>query len=124
MNLTIVLLIISSVILSSFAQIVLKMGMSNSVVLAAIQSEDTLLIIKTIMSNFFVIGGLSLYFSSAAVWLLVLAKVEVSSAYPFVGLGFIITMLLAFFMNGETITVAKIIGTLCIAIGVVIIARG
>lgn len=124
MNLTIVLLIITSVILSSFAQIVLKMGMSNSVVLAAIQSEDTLLIIKTIMSNFFVIGGLSLYFSSAAVWLLVLAKVEVSSAYPFVGLGFIITMLLAFFMNGETITVAKIIGTLCIAIGVVIIARG
>lgn len=124
MNLTIVLLIICSVLLSSFAQIVLKMGMSNSHVLATMQTDNLLLIIRTIITNYFVIGGLTLYFSSAAVWLLVLAKVEVSSAYPFVGLGFIITMLLAFFLNGETITIAKIIGTLCIAIGVVIIARG
>jgi multidrug transporter EmrE-like cation transporter len=50
--------------------------------------------------------------------------VDVSFAYPFVGLGFIVTMLLAFFFNGELITTAKIIGTLCIAVGIAIIARG
>jgi multidrug transporter EmrE-like cation transporter len=124
MNLTIFALIISSVLLSSFAQIVLKMGMSNSEVLSALQSENTIIIIKAIITNLFIIGGLSLYFASAAVWLLVLAKVDVSFAYPFVGLGFIVTMLLAFFINGEILTTTKVLGTICIAVGIAIIARG
>jgi multidrug transporter EmrE-like cation transporter len=118
------MLILCSILLSSFAQIVLKTGMSNADVLSAIQSASTFNIVKTISTNIFVIGGLALYFASAAVWLLVLAKVDVSFAYPFVGLGFIITMLLAFFINGEILSTTKIIGTLCIALGVAIIAQG
>ena len=124
MNLHLMVLILSSILLSSVAQIVLKTGMSNAQVLSAIQSANTFNIIKIIATNFFVIGGLGLYFASAAVWLLVLAKVDVSFAYPFVGLGFIVTMILAFFINGEVISVSKIIGTVCIAIGIAIIARG
>ncbi len=124
MNLTLITLILCSILLSSFAQIVLKIGMSNTNVLAAIQSSNALEIIKAIATNISVIGGLGLYFASAAVWLLVLAKVDVSFAYPFVGLGFIITMLLAFFINGEVLSITKVIGTLCIALGVAIIAQG
>lgn len=124
MNLTLLILILCSILLSSFAQIVLKTGMSNAGVLAAIQSANTLDIVKAIITNVAVIGGLGLYFASAAVWLLVLAKVDVSFAYPFVGLGFIITMLLAFFINGEVLSTTKVVGTLCIALGVAIIAQG
>lgn len=124
MSLYLLTLILSSILLSSFAQIVLKTGMSNPMVLSAIQSSETINIIKAIATNAYVIGGLSLYFASAAVWLLVLAKVDVSFAYPFVGLGFIITMLLAFFINGEVLTATKVAGTLCIALGVAIIAQG
>lgn len=113
-----------SVLLSSIAQIVLKMGMSNPVVLSAIQSASALQSVKAIATNIYVIGGLGLYFASAAVWLLVLAKVDVSFAYPFVGLGFVVTMLLAFFISGEPLTSTKIAGTLCIAIGVAIMAQG
>jgi len=124
MSLLLITLILSSILLSSFAQIILKTGMSNPDVLAAIQSKSTFDIIKTIVTNIAVIGGLTLYFASAAVWLLVLAKVDVSFAYPFVGLGFIITMLLAFFIHGEVLSTTKVIGTLCIAFGVVVIAQG
>lgn len=118
------LLIMCSVLLSSFAQIVLKMGMSSSFVLNAIQSGSSFQAVKAITTNIYVIGGLGLYFSSAAVWLLVLAKVDVSFAYPFVGLGFIVTMLLAFFISGEPLTTTKIAGTFCIALGVAIISQG
>ena len=118
------ILIICSVLLSSFAQIVLKLGMSNILVLNAIQSGSNFQAIKAIATNIYVIGGLGLYFSSAAVWLLVLAKVDVSYAYPFVGLGFVVTMLLAFFISGEPLTTTKIAGTLCIALGVAIISQG
>ena len=124
MNVQLMVLILSSILLSSTAQIILKLGMSNASVTTAIQSESTLSIFQSIVTNLYVLGGLTLYFASAAVWLFVLAKVDVSFAYPFVGLGFIATMLLAFFINGEVLSTTKIVGTLCIAIGVAIVAQG
>lgn len=124
MNLTVLLLILMSVLLSAIAQITLKMGMSSPFIQQAIASTSNVAIIQSIVTNIYVISGLTLYFASAAVWLFVLAKVDVSFAYPFVGLGFIVTMLLAYFINGEILTATKVIGTFCIAIGIVIIARG
>lgn len=124
MSTTLILLILCSVLLSSVAQIVLKTGMSNPNVLSAVKAGPGLDMLTAICTNLFVIGGLTLYFASAAVWLLVLARVDVSFAYPFVGLGFVVTMLLAFFINGEVLTTAKVVGTLCIALGVAIMAQG
>ena len=124
MNQYLILLILCSVLLSSIAQIVLKTGMSNPSVLQAMQSQSAMQAFIAITTNVYVIGGLALYFASAAVWLLVLARVDVSFAYPFVGLGFVVTMLLAFFINGEVLSTTKIVGTLFIAIGVAIMAQG
>ena len=67
--------------------------------------------------------GLGIYFASAAVWLLVLARVDVSLAYPFVGLGFVVTMLLAWAVHGEVLSTGRIAGTLMICAGVVVLAR-
>lgn len=124
MNLVLVMLILCSVLLSAFAQITLKIGMSSPIIQQAIASSSALTVIQSISTNIYVMGGLGLYFASAAVWLFVLAKVDVSFAYPFVGLGFVVTMLLAFFINGEVLSTAKVVGTLCIALGVAIMAQG
>ena len=124
MNKYLILLILCSVLLSSIAQIVLKTGMSNTSVLSAIQSASAFQVFKTIATNFYVVGGLALYFASAAVWLFVLARVDVSFAYPFVGLGFVVTMFLAFLINGEVLSATKVVGTLFIAVGVAIMAQG
>ena len=124
MNLNVLLLILTSVLLSAIAQITLKMGMSSPIIQQAIASASNVAVFQSIATNLYVLGGLTLYFASAAVWLFVLAKVDVSFAYPFVGLGFIATMLLAFFINGEVLSTTKIVGTLCIAIGVAIVAQG
>ena len=124
MNFATMWLILLSVTLSATAQITLKLGMSSPFIQQAIASDSVFSIFSSILTNWFVMGGLTLYFASAAVWLFVLAKVEVSFAYPFVGLGFILTMLLAYLINGEALSVAKIVGTLCIAIGIAFIAQG
>ena len=121
---TVFVLILASVLLSAIAQITLKIGMSSLLVQQAISSASSLAIFQSIITNIYIIGGLTLYFTSAAVWLFVLAKVDVSFAYPFVGLGFIVTMLLAYFINGEILSATKVIGTLCIAIGIAIVAQG
>jgi multidrug transporter EmrE-like cation transporter len=124
LNKIVFVLILMSILLSSVAQILLKTGMSSASVLNAIADGSKPAIFRAITTSVYVLLGLFVYFSSAAVWLFVLAKIDVSTAYPFVAVGFIVTMLLAYFVNGEILSLAKVLGTVLIAIGVVVIAKG
>ncbi|GGA84173.1 EamA family transporter [Neiella sp. HB171785] len=115
-------LILFSVFLSVVAQIFLKSGMSNKATLDAFGNGFISGIVAVSM-NLWVVFGMMAYVASAGVWLMVLSKVEVSRAYPFVGLGFIGTMLFGFWFLNEPLTLNKVIGTLCICTGVYFIAK-
>lgn len=116
------LLILTSVSISAIAQITLKTGMSGKHIQAALNGSARDLVI-TIATAPLVWLGLAMYFAGALAWLLVLARLEVSLAYPFVGLGFIFTMLLGFFLLGETVSMPRIGGTLLVVLGVILISR-
>jgi drug/metabolite transporter (DMT)-like permease len=70
-----------------------------------------------------VVFGLALYFLGALVWLLVLARVDVTMAYPFVGLGFILTMILGAWFLSEPVSAIRIVGTLLVVAGVALISQ-
>jgi multidrug transporter EmrE-like cation transporter len=123
MNAATLPLILLSVTLTAVAQLVLKRGMSASgmhEVLAAGWMPAAL----AVASNAWVMAGLALYFVGALIWLVVLNRVAVSFAYPFVGLGFVLTALLAWALLGEGLTAYRALGTLLVTLGVVLIARG
>lgn len=122
MKYTTILLIVVSVLMSAVAQIVLKAGMSAPTVTSALAGESRVMALVTALTNPIVLAGLTIYFLSAVVWLLVLARVDVSFAYPFVGLGFVVTMLLGWLVHGEILTLGRVAGTLLIGLGVVLIA--
>ncbi|MGR5069431.1 MULTISPECIES: EamA family transporter [Vibrio] len=122
MNVISIILILFSVSLSVLAQILLKQGMSNPTVHDSF-SLGVFSGVTTVLTNIFVLGGLLSYVSSAAIWLGVLAKVDVSKAYPFVGLGFIGTMLFAYWFLNEPLTINKTTGTLLILAGVFLISK-
>lgn len=122
MNIISVTLILFSVSLSVLAQILLKQGMSNPTVHESFNISLTNGV-TAVLTNLFVLGGLLSYVSSAAIWLGVLAKVDVSKAYPFVGLGFIGTMLFAYWFLNEPLTFNKSVGTMLILFGVVLISK-
>jgi multidrug transporter EmrE-like cation transporter len=65
---------------------------------------------------------LFVYGLSAVVWLFVLARIDVSVAYPFVSLGFVVTMVLGCLLFGEAFTIRKILGTLVVMAGVYLVA--
>jgi multidrug transporter EmrE-like cation transporter len=117
----IVALIGLSVLLSVSAQILLKHGMSHPAVSQGLQT-GVLDAVWSIFTNFSILFGLSAYVASAGFWLLVLSKLDVSKAYPFVGLGFILTMLFAYFFLNEPLTTTKIAGTLCVCAGIILIS--
>lgn len=124
MTLPVLSLILLSVLLTSIAQITLKAGMNSQQVQEALAEGFSIISLKAIAANMFVICGLSIYFLSAFFWLIVLSKVDVSIAYPFVSIGFIFTMIAGALFFGEPITIGKIAGTSFVAIGVVIVATG
>lgn len=123
MTINIILFIISSVSLSAFAQIVLKMGMSNPKV------QNDLIIAGSLfeklfiaLTNVYVVAGISMYLLSMILWLVVLSKIDVSVAYPFVGLGFIITMVLGFLLLNEQISAMRVMGTILVVCGVLMVS--
>jgi drug/metabolite transporter (DMT)-like permease len=116
------LLILANVAMTSLAQIILKFGMSSPEVARMLSGGIRLSGAVSVLLHPWVISGLVLYFAAALVWLLVLSKVDVSLAYPFVGLGFLVTMALAWAFLGEAVTTTRIAGTLLIAAGVALLA--
>jgi multidrug transporter EmrE-like cation transporter len=118
-------LIVFSVACSSVAQLLLKSGMARSVAAspAAAQAGWQATLVAALTSPL-VVAGLALYAFGALVWLLVLARADLSFAYPFVGLGFVMTLALGKFALGEQVSLARLMGTLLVVAGVVLIARG
>jgi multidrug transporter EmrE-like cation transporter len=117
-------LILSSVAMGTTAQLLLKIGMSHGGIKEAMAGQAWGGLATQVATNHWVIGGLSLYALSAVVWLLVLARVQLSYAYPFVGIGFIITMLMGWWVLGDAMSVQRVGGTLLIATGIALVARG
>jgi multidrug transporter EmrE-like cation transporter len=76
-----------------------------------------------VTTNWQVLAGLALYGIGAAIWLLVLARIDLSVAYPFVGLGFIVTMALGWSVLDEPVGFARLAGTLLVASGIWLVSN-
>jgi len=114
-------LILVSVTISAFAQICLKLGMSSPAVQQAVSSFGPGAVYAALTSPA-VLGGLALYVAGAMIWLFVLARVNVSLAYPFVGISFLITAAFAVLVLGESVSKPIIVGTSLIVIGIAVLA--
>jgi drug/metabolite transporter (DMT)-like permease len=119
----IIALILASVTLSAIAQLVLKLGMSGGRVQDSLANDSLLGNLATVGTDGRVLLGLFLYGVGAILWLWVLARTDLSFAYPFVGLGFILTMLFGSFFLGEPMGLARVSGTMLIVAGVVLVSR-
>lgn len=116
-------LILSSVSLSVCAQLLLRRAMSSSRIQAALNGDLSAAVFAVAL-DIYVVAGLLIYSLSVVLWLLVLSKIEVSKAYPFVGLGFVGTMVFACWFLNEPLTLVKVAGTVLVLCGVALIASG
>lgn len=117
-------MILLSVVLSAAAQVALKAGMASAPVRQALAAGLRPMAIVNVAFSPLIMLGLLFYVLSAAVWLAVLSKMPVSSAYPFVALAIVLTSVLGRLVFHDAFTIPKIAGTLLIVTGVVVLARG
>ena len=115
-------LILITVTLSACAQLALKIGVTKSQFDVALRSSVVDGLVAAAGSPM-IWSGLTIYGLSVALWLWVLSKVDLSVAYPFVGVSFLVTMMFGIFLLNENVTPGRIAGTLLIACGCVLVAK-
>jgi len=112
-----------SVTLTAVAQIFLKLGVGDERLQGLLAQRAWLEFLPTALFNPWVIAGLTGYVLSTASWLVVLARAELSVAYPFVSLAFIATTLFGYWALHEAVGPARLCGMALIIAGVTIVAR-
>ena len=114
-------LVLSGVLLNAIAQLLLKAGAGS---LAGLELRaGNALAIATRMVNVPIIAGLGCYALSVVFWILALARVEVSVAYPMLSLGYVVNAVAAWWLFNETLSGTRIAGIGVILVGVWLVAR-
>jgi multidrug transporter EmrE-like cation transporter len=115
-------LILASVTMNALAQVFLKIGMTD---VGKFQFDINSIAsrILPVATNKFIIGGMTCYAVSIGLWLLVLSRTEVSAAYPFLSVGYVIVAFLGYFVFHDALTLTRIGGIALICSGVVLISR-
>lgn len=115
-------LILFTVLTNFGSQIMLKHGMT-SIAHFELTRDGILKSSLDILFNAYIIGGLLVMAVSMASHLIVLSRVEISYAYPFLGLSFVLTALWGYFILSEDMNTYRILGILLICSGVALVAR-
>jgi drug/metabolite transporter (DMT)-like permease len=118
-------LILLSVLIAALAQLTLKHGMTQVTRHGAVPLDVAMPVetLRRVTTNLSVLGGLALFVMSAAVWLVVLSKVSLSFAYPFVSFTYVLILLFDRLVLHDTVSATRWAGVALIVGGIILISR-
>ena len=119
---TAVIYVLISVLGGAAGQVLLKKGMNDLGPLTVTMAQIGSVILK-IATNPYVIIGLLIYGLSTFFWLVALSTLDLSYAYPFASLSYLIMLIASWWAFGENISFLRLLGTFIICIGVLLIYR-
>lgn len=114
------IIVFVSVSLSAVAQMSFKHGVTQVHV-----NPDMHVVYKAwlFLTSPFVFIGLALYGVGTVLWLFALKQMDLSLAYPFVGMSFIMVFAFGVMFLGEPFNVSRLVGTIIIAVGILFLAK-
>ncbi len=116
------LYILLTVLMTAYGQLILKWRMN-----ALGEPPEPLLekfwFLFKIIFDPFIFSGFFAGFLASLTWMAALSKFQLSFAYPFMSLAFIVVALCSYVFLNESLTVSKTLGLLLIVIGLVVASR-
>jgi drug/metabolite transporter (DMT)-like permease len=112
-----------SVCLATIGQFLLKAGMDRVGPVGVDRLRKPVELFATVARTPQVVVGLGIFVVSAVFWLIVLSRLPLSTAYPFAGLTYLLTALIARFALKETVPGLRWLGILLIVGGIVLVGR-
>jgi multidrug transporter EmrE-like cation transporter len=114
---------IVSVLLATAGQFLLKSGMDRVGYVGSDRLRRPLDLALTAVKTPQIAIGLGIFGVSAVVWLIVLSRVPLSTAYPFAGITYVTTALVGRFVLGENVPGMRWVGILLIVSGILLVGR-
>jgi drug/metabolite transporter (DMT)-like permease len=118
-KMNVIIIILTGILCASLGQVFWKLGMN------AVGAIDNFSIsgIVSMFLNPLVFLGLLMYGLSTIFWLIALSQKDLSYVYPFIALTFVIVLLLSKFLLHENVGIYRIVGTLIIIAGLIIVVN-
>lgn len=114
--------ILFTVFTNAAAQLMLKQGMVTMGPLT-FTLDTAISRIFQIVFNPWIFAGIVLFVASLASHLFVLSKVELSFAYPFLSLAYVVVVIFGYFIFAEDLNAWRLAGIGFICVGTILVAR-
>ncbi len=105
-----------------YGQLVLKWRMNMKGQLPAAFSDKIQFLIHAYLDPW-VISGFVVAFMASLTWAMAMTKFQLSQAYPFMSLSYVIVFAFSIFIFNEEVNIYKVIGCAMILLGIIIIAK-
>lgn len=105
-----------SIVLTTTSQLLFKGGVNAH---GPFQITDIFSLLREIITNKMIVGGMITLGMSFIVWILALSKLNLSAAYPLTSINFILISVLSALVLKESITPQQIVGTGLITLGII-----
>ena len=115
-------LILFTVLTNFGSQVLLKHGMTT-IETFELTGKGLMKVFPSVVFNVWVIAGLLVMIISMGSHLVVLSRVDISFAYPFLGLSFVLIALWGYFVLSEDLNFYRILGVVLICSGVALVAK-
>ena len=116
-------LILSTVLLTVYCQLIVKWRVRQAGALPADLHERAIFLIKLLFDPWMLTVVVAALLAGLC-WFAAMTKYELSYAYPFMSLAFVFVLLLSALIFHEAVTVPKVVGLLVVIVGLVIASRG
>jgi drug/metabolite transporter (DMT)-like permease len=114
-------LILLSVVSGVAGQTVIKLGVSHPGSSEA--ATGLVSLVTMILRSPMVLLGLVLYGIGALAWIAVLSRMDLSIAYPFLALNFVLVTVSSRLILGETVPFMRWMGIVVICVGILLVSR-
>jgi multidrug transporter EmrE-like cation transporter len=111
------------ILLMVYAQIIIKWQV-NAAGAFPESAPDQLWFLAKLLVNPWVASALAGLFLAALAWMAALTRLDLSHAYPFMSLAFVLVMVASAFFFGEPLTGPKVAGIALICIGIAVGSQG
>ena len=113
-----------SVIFAVVSQLIIKWKMTAFDLSHMGTMSEKFLFAASMLVDPYIIVSILLTLLSGLSWMIAMTKFDISYAYPYTALGYVLILIFSAFLFQETITSAKMIGIAFIALGIFMATRG
>jgi drug/metabolite transporter (DMT)-like permease len=116
-------LIFCTVVLTAYSQLIVKWRVSRAGALPVDLAKKAVFLTGLFLDPWILTAILGAFFAGLA-WMAAMTKLELSYAYPFMSLSFVLVSIFSGFLFHEAVTAPKVLGMLLIIVGIIVTSRG